>query len=623
MTASEKFNHTQEFTQAYDRAESPVLPESLSHYRFVSCLANSEHKKTWLLEKSNGQRVLCKYATGSYMDMLRTESEFFSLGKFPFVPYVFDYFETADGAYLLREYIEGRTLDELVEKDGPLPMSTAASLIEQLCGHLSRFHASNPPIIYRDLKPSNVVLQDSGDCYLIDLGTVRTYHEDNSADTVFIGTTGTAAPEQYGARQTDARTDVYGLGVLFYYLLTGELGVQESGLKKLPGKAAGIIRKCTAFDPDNRYSDVTTVVNALHGQPRIRVRRAVASAAILAVIALTAFRILPQYLASREVVFTSVLLEEAVRSALNKPQGEPVYRQDLETVTHLYVCGEEVFADPEDHQHYEDWHAVRGNSHGYGDIKDISLLKKMPNLHTVVLDYQRISDISPLQDLELTSMSLCGNPVTDLSALQNQKALAELYLAETDVTSLEALNGCSALTILDCSHTSVTSLEPLTPLPIHTLHLRNAPIENVEAFSVLPLTELTMSHIAVEDLARFENLRSLSHLTLSYCNIRSLKELSAFSNLYLLDLNNNLIADLDGIEQFNVLGYLLLEWNPVTDFTPAAKKSSLIHVNVPAGVTDFTFLNEMPLIQHVRIRQPQLDALYEAVPEPWFELEVY
>lgn len=623
MTVSEKLYHTQEFTQAYNSAETPVLPENLSHYCFVSCLADSEHKRTWLLKKPNGQRVVCKYATGEYMDMLRTESEFFSFGKFSFVPYVYDYFETQDGAYLLREYIEGRTLSELVEKDGPLPMAQTISLIEQLCKHLSHFHTADPPIIYRDLKPSNIVLKDSGDCYLIDLGTVRTYHEDNSADTIFIGTTETAAPEQYGARQTDARTDIYGLGVLFYYLLTGELGIRESVLKKLPRKAARIIRKCTAFDPDNRYSDVGMMVHALHGLPQITVRQAVASVAILAVIALTVFRILPEYFATREVVFTSALLEQAVRSALDKPQDEPVYGRDLKMVTHLYVCGNEVFSDAEDHQHFENYHAVRGNSHDYGDITDISLLKKMPNLHTVVLDYQHIFDISPLQDLELISLSLCGNPVIELSALQEQKILQELYLSETGVSSLDALKECSALTRLDCSFTPVTSLEPLTLLPIHNLYLKNAPIENLEVLAALPLAEISLSRITAEDLVQAGDLPSLTHLTLSSCDIRSLKEIAAFRNLYLLDLNNNLITDLDGIEQFANLGYLLLTDNPVTDYTPAAKMSNLIYLDIPTTVTDFTFLNEMPGVQYIKIRNQQLPALYEAVPEPWFEVAVY
>ena len=623
MTSSEKHYHTQEFTQTYEQAKDYILPEALSGYRLVSCLSDGEFKKTWILEKSNGQRVLCKYSSGEYVDMLRTESEFFHLGKFTFVPYVYDYFETSDGAYLLREYIDGRTLYELVEKEGPMPLNRAVPLMEQLCGHLIRFHASVPPIIYRDLKPANIVLQDSGDCYLIDLGTVRTYHEDDSADTVFIGTTGTAAPEQFGARQTDARTDIYALGILFYYLLTGEVKLRDNHLKKLPSKAARIIRRCTAFDPNDRYSEVSMVIDALHGSARTKMRCAIVCAAIFAVIALTSFWILPKYSASREVVFTSALLEQAVRSSLGKSADEPVYERDLETVTHLYICGNESFTNAGDHYQHENSHEICGNPHGYGDITDISLLQKMPNLHTVVLDYQRIYDISPLEDLDLIGLSLCGNPITDLSALQDQKALSELYLSETGVASLESLEGCNALTILDCSYTSVTSTEPLALLPIRSLFLTDAPVSDYETLSVLPLEKLYVSHVAVEDLIYFENISTLSHLTLTYCGITSLNEVAAFSHLYLLDVNNNHITDLDGLEQFTGLHFILLDENPITDYTPLTKMHNLMDLGLPGTVTDFTFLNEMPWVQRVFIKPRQTSALYEAVPEPWFELVYY
>lgn len=628
MTASEKLYHTQEFTQTYDRTESPVLPENLSHYGFVSCLADSDHKKTWILKKSNGQRVLCKYASGEYTEMLRTESEFFTHGKFPFVPYVYDYFETSDGAYLLREYIEGQTLGEIVEKEGPLPLEKAVVLIEQLCGHLSRFHAANPPIIYRDLKPSNIVLQPSGDCYLIDLGTVRTYHENNSADTVFIGTSETAAPEQFGARQTDARTDIYALGVLFYYLLTGELKIQESSLQKIPSKAAKIIRTCTAFDPNDRYPEVTMVVNALHDSVRSRIRRAAVPAAVCAVIFTLVVSGIVLLLAksadSKEVVFASPLMEQAVRSAVGKAEGDPIYEKDLEQVVHLYICGDTVFHNPDDHVQHEQHHSIYGTSHGYGDVTDISLLQKMPNLHYVVLDYQQIYDISPLHDLDLISLSLCGNPITGIDALRDMKTLTKLYLSETGVSSPEALAGCSALTTLDCSYTAVNSVRFIDSLPIYSLYLTGAPVADYESFSELPLQELFLSHVEPKNYGYLTDIPTLHHLSMLDSNIVSLNDVAVFSHLSSLDVTGNLITDLNGLEQFTSLNALHLVGNPITDLSPLAKMGNLSFLGIATGTNiDFSFLNEMPQVQYISINSQQLPALYEAVPEPWFEMEVY
>lgn len=628
MTDSKNLKHTQEFTQAYNQAVSPVLPENLSRYNFVSCIQDSEHKKSWVLQKSNGQRVLCKYATGEYMNMLRTESDFFSLGKFPFVPYVYDYFEISDEAYLLREYIEGQTLYDLVEREGPLPLDRAAAIIKQLCGHLSRFHAANPPIIYRDLKPSNIVLNDSGDCYLIDLGAVRTYHEDNSTDTILIGTAGTAAPEQFGAMQTDARTDIYALGILFYYLLTGELKIQESNLKKLPGKEARIIRKCTAFDPNNRYSEVSKVSDALQNSSRAKVRRAIIpavfGAAIFGFIAVGIAFVLPKSFGSKEVVFSSPLMEQAVRATVGKTDGEAVYEQDLEQVTQLYICGDTVFNNPDDHSQYEEHHSINGTGHGYGDITDLSLLQKMPNLHYVVLDYQQIYDISPLQDLDLINLSLCGNPITNLDALQDQTTLTRLYLSETGVSSLEALAGCSALSTLDCSYTAVSSMRSLDSLPIYSLHLTGSPIADYESLSVLPLQELHLSHVSPKDYGYLANISSLQNLSIVDSNIVSLNDITVFSHLSILNVTNNLIADLNGLEQFTDLTRIYLVANPITDLSALAKMNSLSFLGIATSTNvDFSFLNEMPQVRYISVNSQQLPALYEAVPEPWFEVDVF
>ena len=624
MTSTEKLILTEEFTKEYEQTERQDLPEYLSRYRLVSCLADSGAKKTWLLEKENGQRILCKYASGEYVNMLRTESEFFTLGKFPFVPYVYDYFETPDGAYLLREYIEGQTLSELVEREGPLPIDKCLPIIKQLCAHLSRLHAARPPIIYRDLKPSNIVLQPSGDCYMIDLGTVRTYHEDNSVDTVFIGTLGTAAPEQFGARQTDQRTDIYALGILFYYLLTGELDVEKKKLNKLPSKAANVIQKCTAFDPKDRYAHVSMVTAALSSSVQKKIRTAAVSAVICAAIVLGTFFIFPKFLSSKEITFSSPLLEQAVRTAVNKTDGEPVYEQDLLQITHLYICGDKVFHNADEHNQYENSHAVNGEFHGYGDIADISILGKMSNLQAVVLDYQQIYDISPIQDLPLTTLSLCGNPITDLSGLQGQKSLTKLYLSETGVYSLDALTGCSALQTLDCSYTPVVSLEPLTGLPIHSLHLTDTPFTDLQILSTIPLTELYVSRVAKSDFKYLENISSLQFLSVPRCGITSLNELAGFNNLSILDVNTNQITDLDGLERFTSVTNILLGNNPITDLSPLAKMGNLkfLEIGISSDV-DFYFLNEMPWVEGVTIRASQLDALTEAVPQPWFVLEYY
>ena len=655
-----------EFEQAYKNTETPLLPEQLFGYRFYSCLADSEQKKTWILEKSNGQKILCKYASGEYMEMLRTESTFGSLGKFSFVPFVFDYIETGDAAYLLREYIEGPTLKELVEKEGVLPLNRVIPIIEQLCNHLSRLHASVPPIIYRDLKPSNIVLHPSGDCYMIDMGTVRTYHEDHSLDTVFIGTIDTAAPEQFGSRQTDNRTDIYALGILFYYLLTGEVKIQEGKLKKLPIKAASVIRKCTAFNPDDRYSRVSKVADALRPSTRFKTGLVTVLASLCtAAVMFTCFSFSdhlrdnassddsvvgasgnnnglagdlmsgssmtdsPDTEGPEAIVFTSPLLEQAVREAVDKTDGEPVYEKDLIRITRIYICGETVFHSATEHIQYPYAHTIQGENPGRGDISDISLLAKMPNLHYLVLDHQQIYDISPLADLQLVSLSLIGNPVLDISPLSGQENLTDLYISETDVISLEALRRCSILSFLDCSRTKVLFLEPITSLPLQKLLILDTSIRDFEVLTETSLQYLICSNVAKESLPSIYDISTLKGLTIYSSDITSLKELSSLSNLVQLDVFGNRITDLDGVEQFTNLKNLTIGNNPITDLSPLAKMSNLSYLGIrpspdaDLGIDlDFSFLNELPYLKNITVSPSQADALYEAVPEPWFHVDI-
>lgn len=659
MTNEEISSRTAEFQQAYERQEAPTLPKELSNYQFVSCLTDSGQKKTWLLKKASGRKVLCKYAAGEYIEMLRTENSFDSLGKFSFVPYIIDYFETGNAAYLLREYIEGPTLSDLVEKEGVLPLNRVLPLIEQLCNHLSRLHASVPPIIYRDLKPSNIVLHPSGDCYLIDMGAVRTYHEDHSLDTVFIGTVGTAAPEQFGARQTDNRTDIYALGVLFYYLLTGDTKIQENQLKKLSGKASSVIRKCTAFAPEDRYSQVSEVAAALRPPVRSKAGLAAVSASLgMAVALLVLYPLirtahntpvsedsltknsivdvsamndsLPESpmpedrepTGPAEITFTSSLLEQAVRDAIDKTNGEPVYEEDLSRITELDICGTVVFR-PEEAQHsqYPNIHSIQGQTPEYGDITDISLLAKMPNLHYVVLDYQKIYDLSPLEDLTLVSLSLCGNPIVDLSPLAGQKSLTDLYVAETGAVSVEPLQECSALSTLDISNTSVAVLAPIQTLPIHILYMMGTPARDFETLSATPLHDLYCRGVSAEYFDSIQSIASLQGLTLYQSDITSLKEISCFSRLSRLDVHDNPLTDLDGLAQFTNLTNFSTGMNPITDLSPLAKMRNIAILNIcTTEDVDFSVLNEMPLLQIVTINPSQADALYEAVPEPWFSV---
>ncbi len=141
----------------------------------------------------------------------------------PNLPRIYDHFTEEDRSYLVMDFIEGQTVEDYLEKagGGPLPLEQVLAWGEQLCDVLTYLHTHQPPIIFRDLKPSNVMLSENGHIYLIDFGIARIFKPGQSHDTVALGSPGYAAPEQYGKAQSTPRSDIYSLGALLHHLLTG------------------------------------------------------------------------------------------------------------------------------------------------------------------------------------------------------------------------------------------------------------------------------------------------------------------------------------------------------------------------------------------------------------------
>ena len=190
----------------------------------------------------------------------------------PHLPSIIDVIDRDDTFLIVTDYIEGKSLDHWLKKDGAQPQEKVVEWAKQICDVLGYLHSRKPPIIYRDLKPANVMLKPDGQIMIIDFGTAREFKETSIEDTSCLGTQGYAAPEQYGGHgQTDARTDIYTLGATMYHLLTGHnpsLPPYEmypirrwnpalsSGLEK-------IVLKCTQRNPNDRYQNCAELMYAL------------------------------------------------------------------------------------------------------------------------------------------------------------------------------------------------------------------------------------------------------------------------------------------------------------------------------------------------------------------------
>ena len=205
---------------------------------------------------------------------LITETNLLKELKHPYLPSIADIIESDDTIIIVMDYVEGRPLSDILTEEGTIEEDKVADYAIQLCDVLDYLHSQKPPIIYRDLKPANIMLRPDGKITLIDFGTARKYNYDSVADTTCLGTIGYAAPEQFAGetlRQTDARTDIYNLGATMYHLLTGvnpseppyELYPIRRWDESLSNGLEKIILRATRKDPDKRFNDCKEMSYAL------------------------------------------------------------------------------------------------------------------------------------------------------------------------------------------------------------------------------------------------------------------------------------------------------------------------------------------------------------------------
>jgi len=174
---------------------------------------------------------------------------------------IVDTFYENNNLYMVQDYVDGQTLKEYVNENGKIGTEKACRIISDLCDILGYLHNQNPAIIYRDIKPSNIMITASGKIVLIDFGISKVYKSDTDKDTISAGSNGFAAPEQYGLRKCCAQTDIYGIGMLIYFMVKGR--IPTTGIEPLMDENYEddindglriIIQRCVKIDILDRYS---------------------------------------------------------------------------------------------------------------------------------------------------------------------------------------------------------------------------------------------------------------------------------------------------------------------------------------------------------------------------------
>ncbi len=230
----------------------------LSFYQPVAELGGREHVK--LTRHTENGRY---YVRKELKDYNREVYEQLRILDSMYFPHIYEVVQDEKKLIIIEEYLSGETLEAYVAERGTLTVEQVKPIMMDVCQALQLLHTQNPPIIHRDIKPSNLILAEDGHWKLIDFNTARYYESDAQRDTTFLGTREFAAPEQFGDLQTDVRTDIYELGAMMNYLLTGKNHKKYVS----QGVSQNIIQKCTQFNPERRYQSVEALMKDIQKLP--------------------------------------------------------------------------------------------------------------------------------------------------------------------------------------------------------------------------------------------------------------------------------------------------------------------------------------------------------------------
>lgn len=658
-----------EFLQTYTEQVAQKLPVFLQDgYSVLSCYYAQEEKSCYLLQKKETKEKYIVKCRKEREDRDSLQKEYEELGRlaerYPNL-YRRATLHKEDGyVYLLRAYMEGKNLEEYVAEDPYLKPERQLEILEEICQAVARLHAMDPVILHRDMKPQNLILDAGGHVHLIDFETAREYDGTKKKDTVFFGTEGSAAPEQYGYAQTDVRTDVFGIGKIAEYLYEEyQVGYDPLTEKRLQR----IIKKATAFDPADRYQNVQALLLAFRSARRqtergenkwLKAAVAIESIVLLLILAGALFfrtgfqktentkadyvaalaegqaeqqdemaEDLPVQADSDEIVTLEgdPLLLQAIRETAG---SEEMTRGMLSGITRIAVIGDQIYTEEtpvEDLENlvYQDGFNDRMVN---GEITDLAVLKNLPNLKEVFLCNQKITDISPLQELSLEGLYVCGNRIEDFSPVEKMQELTTLYLVDNPVRKMPQLSGCTKLTRLALCGNDYETLDFLEGSSICNLYAMGIYVED-ESFEVLStMQSLTELYTGSEQRNFYEELPNLTELrTLSLWGGyfgTDLQIVSGLENLQNLFVNEGRVSSLAGIEHLQRLEVLCMDGTNATDISSLAKLPRLQVVRLQGvSIEDFTPLFSCQSLQEVGADSNQKEKI-EQLGDPTFVISV-
>ena len=522
--------------------ESEYPGELTRRYELLECFSDKEDMRTLLAaDRESGELCVVKCYLRECPLYDRSEPEALRLIDAAPMPRFLAEYRNEQMRCVLREYVPGETLSQLAN-DQAFTEEEVIRIGLQLCDQLHALHSMTPPVIHRDIKPQNVVLRPDGTAVLIDFGIARVRTE-KDADTVAFGTQGFSPPEQYGFSQTDARSDIYSLGILLYWLLHRETKITQNSLSPLEK----VIARCVFFDPDNRFSDVGQVKRALlAARPEARKKQtrlwALAACLFLALAALGAGLI--AHHRQQPVSFSEPLIEQAVRADLGLDADTPLTEELLQQVHAIYLVADAAYPDADSfYPAINRWYAEGKPTRGA--ITDLNDLAAMPNLEQVCIVAQELTDISALAELpKLNKVELKHNYLTDISVLAGMDHLTYVGINDNPVRDISPLAACPNLAFLDLC--DVRSYEPSVIAQLGNFNFLDIsnPTENYRYLDGKSILDLRLAWSGLDDLHCLDHVTRLERLEIDHTAVSDLSPLALHKGLKVLKLAGLPVTDL-------------------------------------------------------------------------------
>ena len=629
------------------------LPEDMQeHWTVYECLKESEDSSTFLV-KETATGILCvlKWGRNRQTEFLRNEMEIMKKmadRKLSGIPKAYRIFEENGEVYLVREYIEGMSLAQMVLQKGGISEAEICRISRKICQTAEQFQNPDEPMIHRDIKPENIVVTPGGEVVFIDFGTMRSYKKDGSRDTFVVGTRGTAAPEQYGYTQTDQRTDVYAIGQTMLYMVSESYEMNQLSECAVSRRMKKIIEKACSFEPDKRYGDAAQLRRAVEkcqANNRKKVYKKagavfglIAAGYILAIFSPdgtvienkrieTAEQSAAEEQIQAEITFREELIEEAVRKELGLSKTDKITASMLENVRKLRIVGKEILDDED--TFWGEGHHVDGKDSSFGSVRgnitDLSDLAQMVNLEELALCNQKIEDISGLKELPLKKLYLSKNMITDFSVLLNLIDLDTLCIMENPAENLSVIGECTGILRLNIQGMNLTDIDFLKNLSLDYLDMSNVEVEN-NIFEPLAemkkLDTLCMCYVneaAAETLSQMSTLKALFMWGDSTI-LENLKPLKGMTQLETLAFTTQ-ISSLEGIEQFPSLNFLSVSFSLVKDLSPVTGAKNLQVIDISnADIENFEPLFGHSGLTEVHCTEEQKEEIMKIDSSPDFEI---